>query len=403
MLRDQLLGAVAEETGQPVEALAMTPEGIAGPDGTTALTAALQICRRRNVPIEALGTFFGPKGKEVTRDLDGDRLFPDFTFGTHLADVEVDLDTGEVQVLRYVAAHDVGRAINPLSVEGQIVGAAVQGIGQALLEEIVMQDGVNLTGGFFQYLIPTAKDVPDIEAIILESGEGLGPFGARGIGEPPIGPPLAAISSAIADAVGARPTTLPSRPSACSRPSNEAVRERPATHVTCVTGTDRTRIDPSGGSTPRTPNEEDSHDLRHRGVRAAHPQVQGGLGVGLEGDPGRRRQRDPVQAALPAVPGRLEGLSRLGPRRQRVHRLLALLRGDGGRPREPAHRGGDQGPDRARHAVRPADDARRRPRRGDHPPVRGRDRHGAVHAVGRGGHADRDPPGARRHRAARRS
>jgi CO/xanthine dehydrogenase Mo-binding subunit len=212
MLRDQLLGAVAEETGQPIEALAMTPEGITSPDGTTALVAALQICRRRNVPIEALGTFFGPKGKEVTRDLDGERLFPDFTFGTHLADVEVDLDTGEVRVLRYLAAHDVGRAINPLSVEGQIAGAAVQGIGQALLEEIVMQDGVNLTGGFFQYLIPTAMDVPDVEAIILESGEGLGPFGARGIGEPPIGPPLAAISSAIADAVGARPTTLPITP-----------------------------------------------------------------------------------------------------------------------------------------------------------------------------------------------
>ena len=212
MLRDLVLGAVADDTGQPVESLAMTPEGIAGPDGVTALTAALQVCRRRNVPIEALGTFFGPKGKEVTRDLDGDRLFPDFTFGTHLADVEVDLDTGQVEVLRYLAAHDVGRAINPLSVEGQIAGAAVQGIGQALLEEIVMQDGVNLTGGFFQYLIPTAMDVPDIEAIILESGEGLGPFGARGIGEPPIGPPLAAISSAIADAVGARPTTLPITP-----------------------------------------------------------------------------------------------------------------------------------------------------------------------------------------------
>jgi xanthine dehydrogenase molybdenum-binding subunit len=213
MLRDRLIGAVAAETGQPAEALAMTPDGISGPDGgTTLLTAALQVCRRRNVPIEALGTFFGPKGKEVTRDLDGERLFPDFTFGTHLADVEVDLDTGQVRVLRYIAAHDVGRAINPLSVEGQIAGAAVQGIGQALLEDVVVQDGVNLTGGFFQYLIPTAMDVPDIEAVVLESGEGLGPFGARGIGEPPIGPPLAAISSAIADAVGARPTTLPITP-----------------------------------------------------------------------------------------------------------------------------------------------------------------------------------------------
>jgi CO/xanthine dehydrogenase Mo-binding subunit len=212
LLRDQLLGAVAAETGQPADGLHMTPEGVAGPEGTTPIVEALQVCRRRNVPIEALGTFFGPKGKEVTRDLQGERIFPDFTFGTHLADVEVDLETGEVEVLRYIAAHDVGRAINPMSVEGQIAGAAVQGIGQALLEDVVVQDGVNLTGGFFQYLIPSATDVPDIESVILESGEGLGPFGARGIGEPPIGPPLAAITSAIADAVGARPCELPVTP-----------------------------------------------------------------------------------------------------------------------------------------------------------------------------------------------
>ncbi len=212
MLRARILEAIATETGQPVEALTMTPDGIAGPERTIVIEEALQICRRRNAPIEALGTFFGPKGREVTRDLEGDRIFPDFTFGTHLADVEVDLDTGQVEVLRYVASHDVGRAINPPSVEGQIAGAVVQGIGQALLEEILVQEGVNLTGGFFQYLIPTAADVPDIEAIVLESGEGLGPFGARGIGEPPIGPPLAVVSSAIADAVGVRPTTLPITP-----------------------------------------------------------------------------------------------------------------------------------------------------------------------------------------------
>ncbi|MEP6757849.1 MAG: xanthine dehydrogenase family protein molybdopterin-binding subunit [Actinomycetota bacterium] len=212
LLRDQVLGAVAADTGQPIDSLRIEPSEIVGPDGATPLLTALQACRRRNVPIEALGTFFGPKGTEVTRDLDGDRIFPDFTFGTHLADVEVDLDTGEVRILRYIAAHDVGRAINPMSVEGQISGAVVQGLGQALLEDVVVQEGVNLTPGLFQYMIPTATDVPDIETVILESGEGLGPFGARGIGEPPIGPPIAVIPAAIADAVGARPTTLPITP-----------------------------------------------------------------------------------------------------------------------------------------------------------------------------------------------
>jgi CO/xanthine dehydrogenase Mo-binding subunit len=211
-LRDQVVGAVAAEIGQPVASLRLGPEGVSGPDRTMELLDVLRLCRRRNVPIEALGTFFGPKGEEVTRDLEGDRIFPDFTFGTHLADVEVDLDTGGVEILSYIAAHDVGRVINPLSVEGQISGAAVQGLGQALLEEVVMTDGVNMTPGLFQYLIPTATDVPDIEAIILESGEGLGPFGARGIGEPPIGPPIAVIPAAIADAVGARPRDLPVTP-----------------------------------------------------------------------------------------------------------------------------------------------------------------------------------------------
>jgi CO/xanthine dehydrogenase Mo-binding subunit len=211
-LRDRILAAVAEETGQPSESLRMVDEAIVGPETRVPVLDALVICRRRNVPTEALETFFGPRGRPVVRDLRAERVFPDFTFGSHLADVEVDLDTGQVKVLRYIACHDVGRAINPGSVAGQISGGTVQGIGMALLEELVVRDGVNLTGGLFQYLIPTAADVPDIETVILESGEGMGPFGARGIGEPPIGPPAAAIANAIADAVGGRLTTLPITP-----------------------------------------------------------------------------------------------------------------------------------------------------------------------------------------------
>jgi CO/xanthine dehydrogenase Mo-binding subunit len=212
LLRDGVLRAVADETGQPFEGLRIDADGISGPGQALAVPEALVTCRRRNVPIEALGTFFGPKGKPVVKNLRADRVFPDFTFGTHLCDLEVDLDTGKVKLLRYVAAHDVGRAINPRSVEGQISGGAAQGLGMALLEEVVVEDGVNLTGGFFQYLIPTATDLPDIESIVLESGEGLGPFGARGIGEPPIGPPAAAVASAIHEALGTRPTVLPITP-----------------------------------------------------------------------------------------------------------------------------------------------------------------------------------------------
>jgi CO/xanthine dehydrogenase Mo-binding subunit len=212
LLRDGVLAAVAGATGEPADSLRLEDGMVSGQVAGMSLPDALVTCRRRNVPIEALGTFFGPKGKAVVKKLQADRVFPDFTFGTHLCDVEVDLDTGQVELLRYVAAHDVGRAINPLSVQGQITGAVAQGLGMALLEEVVVADGVNLTAGFFQYLIPTATDVPDIEAVVIESGEGMGPFGARGIGEPPIGPPAAAVASAIQDAIGVRPTVLPMTP-----------------------------------------------------------------------------------------------------------------------------------------------------------------------------------------------
>jgi CO/xanthine dehydrogenase Mo-binding subunit len=211
-LRDRVLGVVASEAGLPPEALSIADGTVVGPGVAVPLPEALSACGRAGVPLHALATFSGPRGREVERRLRSDRVFPDFTFGTHLADVEVDLDTGRVRVLRYLAAHDVGRAINPTSVEGQICGAVAMGIGQALLEEVVVREGVNLTGGLFQYLIPGASDLPDIEPIVLESGEGLGPFGARGIGEPPIGPCAAAIANAIADAVGVRPTVLPITP-----------------------------------------------------------------------------------------------------------------------------------------------------------------------------------------------
>ena len=129
----------------------------------------------------------------------------------------MDTQTGVVRVLKLVAAHDVGRAINPQSVEGQIQGGAVMGLGYALMEEVVVQDGVNLTTSFASYLIPSAGDVPDVEPLVIESGEGLGPFGARGIGEPPIGPPAAAIANAIEDATGARITELPITPERVAR------------------------------------------------------------------------------------------------------------------------------------------------------------------------------------------
>src|SRR5207237_1185672 len=138
------------------------------------------------VPRSHLGVYHAPAGEAVDLARGSGKVFPDYTFGAHAAEVEVDTETGVVRVLAYAAAHDVGRAINPQSVEGQIQGGAVQGLGYGLMEEVVVENGINLTTSFSTYLIPTAADVPDVAAIVVESGEGLGPFNARGIGEPPI-------------------------------------------------------------------------------------------------------------------------------------------------------------------------------------------------------------------------
>ncbi len=133
-------------------------------------------------------------------------------FVVHLAKVAVNPDTGEVKPLQYVAIQDVGFALNPLLVEGQIHGGVVQSMGYALSEAMVYdEDGQLLTGSFMDYAIPRFDSVPGLEAIMLTNPSPLGPFGARGVGEPPIIPAPAAIANAIRDAVGVRVTKLPLR------------------------------------------------------------------------------------------------------------------------------------------------------------------------------------------------
>jgi nicotinate dehydrogenase medium molybdopterin subunit len=138
--------------------------------------------------------------------------FFSFTYGTQAAEVEVDTETGEVTVLRIVAAHDVGRAINPTSVEGQIEGGVAMGLGQTMMEEVLLDRGKPLTRSLYEYLIPTIKDVPPIASLIVEEEEPKGPFGAKGVAEPPTVGVAPAIINAIYNAVGIRLTELPVRP-----------------------------------------------------------------------------------------------------------------------------------------------------------------------------------------------
>jgi CO/xanthine dehydrogenase Mo-binding subunit len=212
-VRQNLLEVAAPLLGSAPDRLDLRDGAAVAEDGRSVpITEVIQACARAGVAWQHLAVFHAPGGEPVQAHGGKGRVFPDYTFGAHAAEVEVDLDTGQVRVLTYAASHDVGRAINPQSVEGQIEGAVAQGIGFALSEDVTLVDGVNMATSFAGYVIPDALTTPDIRTIVLESGEGLGPFGARGIGEPPIGPPAPALANAIHDAVGVRLTELPMTP-----------------------------------------------------------------------------------------------------------------------------------------------------------------------------------------------
>ena len=134
-------------------------------------------------------------------------------YALNIADVDVDPDTGKPTLTRFTAFQDVGKAVNPDAVEGQIQGGAVQGIGWALNEEYVYDDtGVLQNASLLDYRMPTALDLPRIDCVILETPADEGPYGVRGVGEPPIIPPAGAIANAIHDAVGTRMRQLPMSP-----------------------------------------------------------------------------------------------------------------------------------------------------------------------------------------------
>ena len=140
--------------------------------------------------------------------------FPTYpSFSVQIATVEVDPDTGQVRLIDMVAAQDVGRALNPMLVEGQLEGGAIQSAGFGMMEEQRYDDtGKLLNPNLLDYAIPTAMDVPQVKSELVEVPCELGPYGAKGVGEPPIIPGGAAIANAVLDAVGAQVTDLPMTP-----------------------------------------------------------------------------------------------------------------------------------------------------------------------------------------------
>jgi CO/xanthine dehydrogenase Mo-binding subunit len=164
---------------------------------------------KRGAPISGKGRFVDrlPPGYTIKEAFA--KNIPTFSFGTQAVEVEIDPDTGEVRVLKVAAAHETGRTINTTMAEGQIEGSVVQGIGYALMEKLVLQNGKVINDGFLDYKIPTIGDIPEIETILVETEDPHGPFGAKGIGEPGLVPTAAAIANAIFNASGIRVRELP--------------------------------------------------------------------------------------------------------------------------------------------------------------------------------------------------
>ena len=146
-------------------------------------------------------------------DADGQgHVHADFAVAGHRAVVDVDPELGMIKVVRVDTVQDVGKALNPGSIRGQIEGGIMQGVGLAIMEELVMQNGVIRNPNFTDYLLPTILDAPDVEAVLIEEDGSWGPFGAKGVGEPPTISSTAAVAAAIRMATGRRLNRVPIRP-----------------------------------------------------------------------------------------------------------------------------------------------------------------------------------------------
>jgi CO/xanthine dehydrogenase Mo-binding subunit len=176
------------------------------------LKEVVRACASDGLPLYHVALFKAPFRNVAQFERIEGQVFPDFTFGTHGAQVAIDEETGQIHVLKLISSFDVGRAINRLSVEGQIEGGAIYAMGYALTEEVVLDKGVTRTPSFSEYLLPTSMDVPELTTLLIESGDGVGPFGAKGVGEPSVCSVAPAIANAVYDAIGVRIYDLPLTP-----------------------------------------------------------------------------------------------------------------------------------------------------------------------------------------------
>ena len=176
------------------------------------LDLVVRACAADGLPLFDLAQFNAPARELMDFKTGQGQVFADFTFGSQAMEVGVDTETGKTHVLKMVTCYDVGQAINSLSCEGQMEGGAVYGLGYGQTEEMIFRDGYLKTDSFHEFLIPTTMDVPDIDTHMVMSGGGVGPFGAKGIGEPACMCAAPAFSNAVSNAIGVRFYSIPLTP-----------------------------------------------------------------------------------------------------------------------------------------------------------------------------------------------
>jgi CO/xanthine dehydrogenase Mo-binding subunit len=182
---------------------------VEGKKGSITFQEAVTLARTQGKPLSASHIYTPPP--TVPLGEEGDAHFA-YGYATQAAQVEVDITIRKVKVVKVVAAHDVGRAINPLAIEGQLEGGVLMGLGFALMEDFEVKEGRPQKTTLTKYKIPTVRELPEIIPMIVEDEASEGPYGAKGVGEITSIPTAAAIINAIYDAIGVRFTRLPVAP-----------------------------------------------------------------------------------------------------------------------------------------------------------------------------------------------
>ncbi len=212
-LKAKMREVAAHKLGVTEEKVEVAGGGFCVAGGLARLTfqEVAKACYERKVNLTAEG-WFAPPRKEWNETVGVGEAYSVYCFATQVAEVTVDLRSGRVRVTHVTAAHDVGKAVNPAMLTGQIEGGIVQGMGYAIMEELKVVDGRCQNPNFTDYLIPSSADAPTVQSLLVELPWSLGPYGAKGVGEPALIPTAAAIANAIAFACGHRFTHLPLTP-----------------------------------------------------------------------------------------------------------------------------------------------------------------------------------------------